>query len=286
VLADGPLVATVRITSEAPGAHSLVRDVTLHSESDAIHIVTRIDKSKVREKEAVHLAFPVRVPDGVIRMEQGLAIVRPDVDQVEGANRNLYPVQRWLDVSNADFGVTVATPDAALWELNGLTAEAFKQADGREAWLRHSLPGTEVVAYLMNNYWHTNFKADQPGPVTFRFVLVPHGPYDAADATRIGLAATEPTLAVPATSAGATHWRFTLDNSRIVVTSVAPSADGRADMVRLWNPGEREERASFRWDAGAARRCWISSPAKEQGVRAGARIAVPALGSVTVRVER
>jgi hypothetical protein len=32
-----------------------------------------------------------------------------------------------------------------------------------------------VHAYLLNNYWHTNYKADQQGLLRFRLVLQPHG---------------------------------------------------------------------------------------------------------------
>lgn len=285
VLDDGPLVATLRVTSDAPGAESLVRDVTLHAGDDAVRVVTRIDKRLVRDKEAVHLAFPLAVPGGVVRMEQGLAIVRPDVDQVDGANRNVYPVQRWLDASNADFGVTLVTPDLPLWQLNGLTAEAFKQPDGREAWLRRALPGTELVAYAMNNYWHTNFKADQPGPVTFRVTLVAHGPFDAAEATRAGLQASEPPLALPA-SAATTRLRFTLDNPRVIVSSIVPAADSRADLVRLWNPTHEPQRVALRFGDRGQRRIWRSSPDEERGPLAPTHVALPAMGSVTLRIER
>ncbi len=286
VVDSGPLVATLRITSQGPGAVSLVREVTLHAGSDAIGMMTRLDKSKERGKEAVHFGFPLAVPGGTIRMEQGLAVVRPDVDQVAGANRNLYPVQRWLDASNPDFGVTLATPDLALWQLNGLTAEAFKRGDGTEDWLRHSLPGTELVAYAMNNYWHTNFKADQPGPVTFRVMLLPHGPFEAAAATRAGLEASEPAIVLPAESGPPQEPFFRLDTPAVTVASVVPTADGRADLVRLWNPGTRAARAGFSWGGGEERSIRISSPFEERGAVAPARIDVPALGSVTVRIER
>ncbi|MFN8652072.1 MAG: glycoside hydrolase family 38 C-terminal domain-containing protein [Gemmatimonadales bacterium] len=198
VLNDGPLVATLRITMRAPGAASLTCEVSLHAGDDRVYLVTTLDKAGVREKEAVHLAFPLAVPGGVVRMEQGLAVVRPDADQADGANRNLFPVQRWLDASNPAFGVSILTPDLPLWELNGLTAEAFRQPDGREEWLTHALPGTELVAYAMNNYWHTNFKADQPGPVTFRVTVVPHGPWDAAAVTHWGRDASEPPVVIRA----------------------------------------------------------------------------------------
>lgn len=288
VVDDGPLVATLRIISDAPGATRLVRDVTLYASDEAVRLVTHLDKAAVREKEAVHLAFPLNVPQGVVRMEQGLAIVRPDLDQADGANRNVYPVQRWIDASNAAFGVTVVTPDLPLWQLNGLTAEAFKQPDGREAWLTRALPGTELVAYAMNNYWHTNFKADQPGAVTFRVTLVPHGPFDPAAATRAGLLGSEPPLAVPA-STGATSAApsrgFTLDNPRVVVSSVTPTGDGEGDLVRLWNPGSRNASVRLRWRDGT-RRTWRSSLDEGRGAPVQGAVIVPAMSALTIRADR
>ena len=286
VLDDGPLVATLRITSDAPGATSLGREVTLQAGSDAVGIVTRIDKMAVREKESVHLGFPLAVPVGTVRMEQGFAVVRPDIDQVEGANRNVYPVQRWLDASNAEFGVTLVTPDLALWQLNGLTAEAFKRPDGTESWLRRALPGTEFVAYAMNNYWHTNFKADQPGPVTFRVWLIPHGVFDAAEATRAGLDASAGPVAATAGDASTRGTFFTLDDPAVVVSGISPSADGRSVMVRLWNPGTRDARVGFRWGDGRGRPLWLSSPFEERSSNPGERVAVPAGGVVSVRIDR
>jgi len=269
VVDDGPLVATLRITSDAPGANRLVRAVTLHAGDDAVRLVTQLDKAPGRNKEAVHVGFPLAVPGGTIRMEQGFAVVRPDSDQAEGANRNVYPVQRWLDASNREFGISVLTPDLPLWELNGLTAEAFRQADGQEDWLERALPGTELVAYAMNNYWHTNFKADQPGPVTFRVVLVPHGPLDAAATTRAALEVSEPPVVLPADTGPVTRPLFELESSGVVVSSVTPNPAAAGVSVRLWNPGDRAVSVRVRPRGGSP---LIAT--------------VPALGSVMLRWNR
>ncbi|MGH7582594.1 MAG: glycoside hydrolase family 38 C-terminal domain-containing protein [Gemmatimonadales bacterium] len=269
VLDAGPLVATLRVVSDAPGAQSLRREISLEAGSDAIEITTHLDKKSVRTKEAVHIAFPLNVPHGTVRMEQAWAIVRPDIDQADGANRNLYPVQRWLDASNADFGVTIVTPDLPLWELNGLTAEAFDQPEGRQVWLRHSLPGTELIAYAMSNYWHTNYKADQPGPVTFRVVLVPHGPFDAVAATRTAMAVTEPPIFASASGPDSSGPLLQLSSDRIIVSSVSPIPDSAGWMVRLWNPDTVAHSTTLRWR-------------KSSGVNGA--IEVPAMGFKTVRV--
>lgn len=267
VIDDGPLVATLRVTSEAPGALRLVRDVTLYAGDDAVRLVTHLDKAPVREKEAVHVAFPLMVPGGLVRMEQGFAVVRPDSDQAEGANRNVYPVQRWLDASNGEFGISVMTPDLPLWELNGLTAESFRQPEGREDWLTRALPGTELIAYAMNNYWHTNFKADQPGPVTFRVVLMPHASFDATAATRAALQVSEPPEVLPAEAGQVRRPLLALEGDA-VVSSVTADSGGGAVSVRLWNPKDRAVRTRM-WRGEGARRVTM----------------VPALGSVILQLE-
>ena len=170
--------------------------------------------------------------------------------------------------------------------LKQILAEAFKRADGTEDWLRRALPGTELVAYAMNNYWHTNFKADQPGPITIRVTLLPHGPFDPAAATRAGLDVSEPPVILPAEPTPPRATLFTLDTRAVTVSSVAPSADGRADIVRLWNPGAGAARVGVIWGSAPRRPISMSSPFEERGRAARARIEVPALGSVTIRLER
>ena len=50
----------------------------------------------------------------------------------------------------------------------------------------------------MNNHWHTNYKADQAGPTTFRYALLPHKQYDPMAAQRFGIECSQPLVAVPA----------------------------------------------------------------------------------------
>ncbi|MEZ4455069.1 MAG: hypothetical protein R2882_00770 [Gemmatimonadales bacterium] len=180
---SGPANATIRLVADAPGIRSVVQTISLEAGTPQVTVEATIDKLPVREKESVHLGFAFAVPDPVVRLDPGGQLIRADADQLAAANRNLLSAASLVDVSGTRYGVTIATPDAPLWQRGGLTAEAFKRADGTEAWLTHTLPGGVMVADLMNNYWHTNFKADQEGPVSFRFVIRPHGPFDPAEAS-------------------------------------------------------------------------------------------------------
>jgi hypothetical protein len=81
-----------------------------------------------------------------------------------------------VDISNSAGGVSVCLIDNPLIEIGGITAEL--------PWLEHLEPSTRFYAYVMNNYWHTNYKADQSGEVTFRFVLNFHKGYNPAEIIR------------------------------------------------------------------------------------------------------
>ncbi len=72
-----------------------------------------------------------------------------------------------------------------------MTDETPRQGE-RRAWLRELAPSTRLFSYVMNNYWHTNYKADQEGPVTLRYAVTPHRGSDTATAKRLGPGSREP----------------------------------------------------------------------------------------------
>jgi hypothetical protein len=119
---DGPLVAALRIESDAPGCNRLVREVRVVDGLDRVELVDHVDRKSVRRKDAVHFGFGFNVPGGTVRMETPWGVVRPDADQLPGANRNWFTVQRWVDVSNSRYGITWAPLDAPLIEVGGMTA--------------------------------------------------------------------------------------------------------------------------------------------------------------------
>jgi hypothetical protein len=239
----GPLVASLLVEAEAPGARRVTREVRVVAGLGGVQLATTIDKAPVRAQEGVHLAFPFRVPGGQLRFDVASAIVRPDSDQLTGAARNFVEAQSWMDVSNDSLGVTWTTPDVPLIEIGGINAES--------PWMR-SLPRTQTFyAYVMNNYWHTNYKAYQEGPVTFRNWIRPHGVFRADDAARDGAEAREPLLV----AAAAGPWPpsqplVTVAPSAVLVTALRRGADGRSWLVQLYNPTAESQRVELRWRGG------------------------------------
>jgi alpha-mannosidase len=229
---SGPLVASLLIESDAPGCNALIREVRLVAGLDHVEIVDTLDKENVYEKEAVHIAFPFNVPDGVVRMDIPFAVARPEEDQMAGACKNYFTVQRWVDVSNEDFGVTWATIDTPLVQVGGITNDPTVYG-----WIETLEPSTALVAYVMNNYWETNYKASQDGVTVFRYALRPHQEgYDAVASQRFGVDQSQPLIAVAtSTASDLPAPDITLTPETVIVVGVKPSDDGTADIVRLFN---------------------------------------------------
>jgi len=104
-------------------------------------------------------------------------------------------------------------------------------------WRRQTAAGSTVYAYLLNNYWHTNYKADQEGQLIFRFALRPHGAFDEVALRRFGAEQEQPLLAYAVDAqAPAARAPFRVEGAGVTVSSIRAAGDGSAMIVRLYNP--------------------------------------------------
>jgi hypothetical protein len=243
-----------------------------------------IDKIAVRDKESAHVAFPLNVPEGAIRVDLGEALVEPERNQLPGSCRDFIGAHSVVDISNRESGVSIASLDAPLLELGAITDE--RQNDrGTRNWRERTAAGTTVYAYLLNNYWHTNYKAYQQGPLTYRFVLWPHGAFDPVAVRRFSDEQDQPLLVFPVDPAEPElRAPFTLAGDPVTLSALRVADDGAALAARIFNPSSKTATVTVRPSAQGARVSLVTS----QGMQAAAdgRLAVPALGTRTVRIER
>jgi hypothetical protein len=160
-----------------------------------VQLSVTIDKKPVRKKEATHIAFPFSIPNPEVKFGVGSSYYTPEKFTLPGSNKDFYSVQRWLDISNSEGGVTIVSPQGALWEVGRLINEE-KTENGFKKWETEGRSSSDVFCYFMNNYWHTNYKADQEGRVRFDFYLQFHGPFDLKKANELSYLVTEPLLVV------------------------------------------------------------------------------------------
>jgi hypothetical protein len=244
----GPLVASFLVESEAPGCRNLIREVRIIHGLNQVEIINTLDKEKVRSKESVHFGFPFRIPEAVVRYDLGYGMVRPEADQLPGSCKDFYSVQRWVDLSNQDYGLTMTVDEAPLIEVGEMRNEdpvAFPLK-----WKIRQEPSSTIFSYVMNNYWHTNYKADQEGVSTYHYAIRSHGIFNQADAARFGTEQSQPLVLRRASEdQPVMESLFTVSSANVLVTYLKPMPGG-GYLVRLYNAGgsPEEVKLTFRKD--------------------------------------
>jgi len=279
---QGPLVASLLVESEAPGCNKLTRELRVIDGIDRVDIIDVIDKKNIYDQEAVHLGFGFNVPGGVMRMDIPWAVVRPETDQLPGACKNYFTVQRWVDISNDNHGVTWATLDAPLIEVGAITNDPRGKSVG---WIEHIQPSTTFYSYVMNNYWETNYKASQEGPTTFRYSIEPHGKFESGRAARFGVGQSQPLVAVPVDAETPIQRSIlSVEPADVIVTAFKPSSDGKTWIVRLFNMGEQTAKVTLTRTKPARDAIWLSNLAEEAASGISGPIEMAGYEIVTLRV--
>jgi hypothetical protein len=247
---NGPLVASLLVESEAPGCNKLVREIRLVSGLDRVEIIDTIDKKAVRSVEGVHFGFGFNVPNAALRINIPWGVIQPEKDQLAGACKNWFSVERWVDISNDQLGVTWSTMEAPLLEVGGLTANLPRSQPNPKAYLSRIEASPTIYSWVMNNHWHTNYRADQEGETVFRYAIRPHNRYDQVAAARFGVESTEPLIAAPAAGPAPSGSLVEISSGPIMITSLTPSStDGKALRLRLYNTADTTAQALLKWNA-------------------------------------
>ncbi len=275
----GPLVASLLVEADAPGCAHYSAEYRVVDGLARVDIINRLGKLPVRAKESIHIAFPFDIPGGQVRYDVAGSIVRPEADQLPGSCKNFFSLQSWADVSNPDYGITWTSPDAPLIEIGAITAE--------RPWATVARSSSALYSYLMNNYWHTNYKADQEGSAAFRYSLVPHAAFLPAAAVRHGMEAREPLLALPCDGDQPLKTPlFRVEPQELIVTSLAPLPGGNSWLFYLYNPTETTQTMTLDFVEPPAAIIHASDSSGSAGPKIDDPLKVPASGTMYVRLDR
>ncbi|MCI0493762.1 hypothetical protein L0Z72_02050 [candidate division KSB1 bacterium] len=275
---NGKLVASLLIESSAPGCNRLSREIRLIHGSPRIDIINELDRPMIREPEGIHFGFAFNIPDGTIRINSPCAVVQPEKDQIKGACKNWFTVQRWVDISNENFGITLAPIDAPLLEVGDIHADATVSG-----WVRNLEFSQTIYSYVMNNYWETNYKAEQPGLTRFRYSIFLHGKYDQARAEQFGIENSQPLIPVAVLKDKPEFDSlFSVEPRDVIVTMMKPVDDGKKIIIRLFNTSAEEKSAKLIWGSLLPKDVYLSNLFEEQLEKLGDLISMPGYGIKTI----
>jgi alpha-mannosidase len=178
---NGPVFAEFTSEAKAEKFPKITLHIRLYAGVKRLDLRYEVEKEETTAKEAVYIAFPfaLETQKGGVWLEYPDAVTEPRKDQHESACRDWYSVQRWLAASDGAATVVLTPLDTPLVTLGGMTGSTWPR--------QLTLKRGHLFAYVMNNYWHTNYKAEQGGRLVFRFSLTSHrGPFAKAPAVARG----------------------------------------------------------------------------------------------------
>jgi len=284
----GTLGERMIIETSAVQTPKLVSEVTVWNDLKRVDITNRLQKIATYKKEGVYFAFPLAGTKPTIRYEVPAGVVNANKDMLPGACYEWFTVQHFVEVETADVAVAWATPDAPLVCFQDIFRGRWQSPV--------EMKNGYLFAYVMNNYWHTNYKAGQDGDFLFRFALTSRAKSDPAASARFGAAVASPLMAVtaeaqaggvlPANGAGLVE----VAEPNVIAVSAKQADSGAGLVIRLWEAGGQATTAHVRLPQGNAKKATacnlVEEPQGELEVKDGA-IAVPVKGHglATVIVE-
>ena len=284
----GDLGQRMIVETSAEMTPEITSEVTVYNDVKRVDVTNRLTKTLTYEKEAVYFAFPFAAAEPVFRYEVPCAILRPDRDLLPGACLDWFTVQHFVEIEGGGAAIAWSTPDAPLVTFQDIN---------RGKW-QTELPITNghVYAYVMNNYWFTNYLAGQAGQFTFRFSITSRPKSDPVASARAGWAASSPLVAVKAdaNATGPLPAESTslveIAESNVLLIGMKRAETGEALILRLWETTGKATTAHVRLPHVAFKKATscnlVEEPQGDLDVEQSAvAVPVPSLGLVTVSLE-
>ncbi|WP_217594316.1 glycoside hydrolase [Cohnella sp. GbtcB17] len=175
-ITDGPLYAVVELLYEVEGMSHYSLFLKVYKDQARADVSVRMHKTSVWEPENVYVSLPfLRADGGELWFDKAGAAVRPGVDQIPGTLTDFYCIQDGLALVSPSGGLAIATPDTPLMQTGPLAfGERKVQGQARDE-------APTLYAWVLTNYWETNFKATLGGFYEFRYTLQWGGALNSAE---------------------------------------------------------------------------------------------------------
>ncbi len=169
---------SIRLTSSSVNTPEVRTEILVFNKQKKIEFLYRIHKKYTTAKEAAYFAFPVAAsnPEFSFASQQGW--INPARDLMKGGSLEWFNVQQWMAVHNSNTAVGIVPVDASLASFGDIN---------RGKWPGEFQPKTGTIfSYVMNNYWHTNYRTGQGGEFTFRYTVTSGAQLDGGELARLG----------------------------------------------------------------------------------------------------
>jgi hypothetical protein len=245
-----PWGESISTASSSVNTPLIETEILLFNDQKKIEFRYTVHKNYTTRKEGVYFAFPVAAkhPDFTYATQQQW--IDPAQNLMKGGSLEWFDVQHWMAVRDSSIAVGIVPIDASLASFGDIN---------RGTWPGTFTPKTGTLfSYVMNNYWHTNYRAGQGDEFTFRYAMTSAGQLDGGDLTHLAMAEMrpaelddvvsqdkpgDPLRPLPAEGEG--FLQTTADNVALVTWKEAE--DGNGTILRLQEIGGKPTETTLRF---------------------------------------
>lgn len=168
---------------DTPAANFAV-EYRVHHNDKLVEMNYSLTKKSVIEPEAIYIALPFGLESSSIYCEVPGGVMQAGVDQIKGSSNDWNTHQNFVAVRNNKAQVVVGSSEAPLMQFGGINTGRYKAG---------AMPqSSNIYSWVMNNYWVTNFNAEQRGEFTWKYYLTSLSDNSNSAATKFGWGARVP----------------------------------------------------------------------------------------------
>jgi hypothetical protein len=214
----------------AIGPRGFMFEIRLYNTEKRLDLAYSIVKKSIIEPESFYIAFPFSIKDGKHFTEVQGGVIETGKDQIKGSSNDWYSVQDFTSIRNSGSQLVMGSAEMPLMQFGAINTGRYKAG---------AMPqGTNLFSWPMNNYWVTNFNADQRGGHSWTYYLTTSADASNGFATRFGWGCRIPFLTRIISGSGngenksegsfITGWP-----ENVVLVSAEPEADGKSFVIHL-----------------------------------------------------
>jgi hypothetical protein len=205
-------------------------EIRLFNTDKRLDLACSIIKKSIVPPESFYIAFPFKIKDGKHFTEVQGSVIETGKDQIKGSSNDWYTVQDFTSVKNDASQIVIGCPEMPLMQFGAINTGRY---------IAGAMPqSTNLFSWPMNNYWVTNFNADQRGGHSWTYYLTTSADVSTAFATEFGWGCRIPYLTriLPGSGTGDNNWEGSFISgwpSNILLVSAEPEADGKSCIIHL-----------------------------------------------------
>lgn len=171
-------------TSEKP--KGFMFEIRLYNDEKRLDLACEIIKKSIVSPESFYIAFPFNIKDGKHFTEVQGGVIETGKDQIKGSSNDWYTVQDFTSIRNETTQLVMGCPEMPLMQFGAINTGRY---------IAGAMPQTtKLFSWPMNNYWVTNFNADQRGGHSWTYYLTTSSDISNEFSTRFGWGCRVPFL--------------------------------------------------------------------------------------------